>query len=113
MHGHPSLCNESPAIIPAISKVLTKSQKFMRDQKVITLFIVNIHVIYIHVYIPAQNECSFVSLRDVERAMIVFEYFYEKMDRVFAPLINKRAEEAYNEYVDSDNEVWIQVESLE
>ena len=45
--------------------------------------------------------------------MIVFEYFYEKMDRVFAPLINKRAEEAYNEYVDSDNEVWIQVESLE
>ncbi|XP_064403130.1 E3 ubiquitin-protein ligase RNF213-like isoform X2 [Halichondria panicea] len=83
VHGHPSLCNESPAIIPAISKVLTKSQKFMRDQK---------------------NECSFVSLRDVERAMIVFEYFYEKMDRVFAPLINKRAEEAYNEYVDSDNE---------
>lgn len=27
-----------------------------------------------------QDECSFVSLRDVERAMIVFEYFYEKID---------------------------------
>ncbi len=37
--------------------------------------------------------------------MIVFEYFYEKMDSVFAPLINRRAEEVYNEYVDSDNEV--------
>ncbi len=38
--------------------------------------------------------------------MIVFEYFYEKMDHVFAPLINKRAEEVYNEYcMDSDNEV--------
>ena len=24
-----------------------------------------------------QDECSFVSLRDVERAMIVFEWFYE------------------------------------
>ena len=26
-----------------------------------------------------QDECSFVSLRDVERAMLVFEYFYDKM----------------------------------
>ena len=25
-----------------------------------------------------QDECSFVSLRDVERAMIVFEWFYNK-----------------------------------
>jgi hypothetical protein len=27
-----------------------------------------------------QDECSFVSLRDVERAMIVFEHFYEHID---------------------------------
>ena len=27
-----------------------------------------------------QDDCSFVSLRDVERAMIVFEWFYEKND---------------------------------
>ncbi len=46
---------------------------------------------------PMQNECSFVSLRDVKRAMIVFEYFYEKMDSVFAPLMDKRAQEDYNE----------------
>ena len=26
-----------------------------------------------------QDECSFVSLRDVERAMIVFKYFYKKV----------------------------------
>ncbi len=56
---------------------------------------------------PVQNECSFVSLRDVERAMIVFEYFYEKMDGVFAPLIANRAEEEYNDRyaVNSDDEV--------
>ena len=27
-----------------------------------------------------QDECSFVSLRDVERAMIVFHFFMEKRD---------------------------------
>ncbi len=38
-----------------------------------------------------------MSLRDVERAMIVFEYFFEKMGSVFAPLTDKRALEDYNE----------------
>lgn len=33
---------------------------------------------------PIQDECSFVSLRDVERTMIVFKYFLGKMN-VFAP----------------------------
>ena len=33
-----------------------------------------------------------MSLRDVERAMIVFKYFYEKMD-IFAPLIDKKQQE--------------------
>jgi len=31
-----------------------------------------------------------VSLRDVERAMIVFEYFHNKMD-VFGPRMDKKA----------------------
>lgn len=35
---------------------------------------------YNHQCSCAQDECSFVSLRDVERAMIVFEYFYDKID---------------------------------
>ena len=29
-------------------------------------------------YYVEQDECSFVSLRDVDRAMLVLEYFYEK-----------------------------------
>ena len=35
-------------------------------------------------FMPIQDECSFVSLRDVERTMIVFKYFLGKMN-VFAP----------------------------
>jgi len=31
-----------------------------------------------------------VSLRDVERAMIILEYFYERMN-MFAPLMNEKA----------------------
>ena len=30
-------------------------------------------------YLFLKDECSFVSLRDIERAMIVFKYFYEKV----------------------------------
>ena len=36
-----------------------------------------------------QDECSFVSLRDVERAMLVFTYFFEKMD-LFRNKMDKR-----------------------
>jgi hypothetical protein len=37
-----------------------------------------------------QDECSFVSLRDVKRAMIVFKYLYDMMD-VFGPLMDQWA----------------------
>ncbi len=37
-----------------------------------------------------QDECSFVSLRDIERAMIVFEYFLDKM-HIFGPKIVEKA----------------------
>ena len=30
-----------------------------------------------------KDECSFVSLRDVERAAIVFNYFYDKFFDIF------------------------------
>ena len=36
-----------------------------------------------------QDECSFVSLRDVERAMIVFEWFYDKT-KVIESELNKQ-----------------------
>ncbi|XP_018560281.2 LOW QUALITY PROTEIN: E3 ubiquitin-protein ligase rnf213-alpha-like [Lates calcarifer] len=42
--------------IPTITKVMSSSQKFMRERK---------------------DECSFVSLRDVERCMQVFEWFHK------------------------------------
>ena len=46
-----------------------------------------------------------MSLRDVERAMIVFKYFYEKMD-VFAPLIDqKQREEEEDEESDGEEMV--------
>lgn len=43
-----------------------------------------------------QNECSFVSLRDVERAMIVFEYMYDMM-KVFGPPMTELAKKEGHE----------------
>ena len=39
-----------------------------------------------------DDECSFVSLRDVERAMIVFKYFFDQMTH-FGPLIDQKAKD--------------------
>jgi len=49
-----------------------------------------------------------VSLRDVERAMIVFKYFYERMN-LFGPLMDKRVRDEHFENFDieSDDEVHI------
>ena len=43
-----------------------------------------------------QDECSYVSLRDVVRAMIVFEWFLEKLSelKVLAELLSKKEEKA-------------------
>ena len=38
-----------------------------------------------------------MSLRDVERAMIILEYFYEKM-HLFAPLMNQKAQAEMEEF---------------
>ena len=43
-----------------------------------------------------------MSLRDVERAMIVFEYFYEKMD-IFAPLMDQKQREEEEEEEEEDS----------
>ena len=40
--------------------------------------------------LPLQDECSFVSLRDVERAMIVFEYLHGMMG-ILSPLMDQWA----------------------
>ncbi len=57
-------------MIDRVARVLAWSQWYMRQR---------------------EDECSFVSLRDVERAMIVFEYFFEKMASLFGPLIDQKA----------------------
>ena len=36
-----------------------------------------------------QGECSYVSLRDIDRAMIVFKFFYAKLGGTFGRQINE------------------------
>lgn len=75
MKRHPQLCQKNNETINKITNVLTWSQSYMRQR---------------------EDECSFVSLRDVERAMTVFDYFYDQMARLFGPLINKKAAQEGN-----------------
>ena len=50
-----------------------------------------------------QDECSFVSLRDVERGVQVLAWFYSKMD-LFYPLIEKTKDSFRNPDDVSDDE---------
>ncbi|KAK3715936.1 hypothetical protein QZH41_016501 [Actinostola sp. cb2023] len=71
------------SLVEAITSVLSESQRYMREQR---------------------DECSFVSLRDVERTMIVMIWFYEHRD-VFQPLLEVIAgEESHKEEEPSDSE---------
>lgn len=63
------------AELNTISKVLTESQKFMRNQK---------------------DECSFVSLRDIERVIKVASWFLEKRD-ILVNRMNARKIENHND----------------
>ncbi|XP_054899206.1 E3 ubiquitin-protein ligase rnf213-beta [Poeciliopsis prolifica] len=60
-HRLPASCNN------IISNVLAASQKYMRSRK---------------------NECSFVSLRDVERSMKVLVWFYQHSPDIFTDIAN-------------------------
>ena len=46
----------------------------------VNLSVVILLVNYLLACFVSQDECSFVSLRDVERAMIVFKFFTKKMN---------------------------------
>ena len=60
----------------------------MRNEKVCeNLYFM--HILCLFMYIHVQDECSFVSLRDVERAMIVFEWFYEN-NNFFEELLKEK-----------------------
>ncbi|XP_033105070.1 E3 ubiquitin-protein ligase RNF213-like [Anneissia japonica] len=62
----------TPRQVKVVSEVLSTAQAFMREQK---------------------NECSFVSLRDVERTLNVMVWFFNKR-RLLQPLIEKELENA-------------------
>ncbi len=55
-----------------------------------------------------QDECSFVSLRDVERAMIVFEYLYGMMN-ILSPLMDEWANGEHR-HVDNEDEDMVRVQ---
>lgn len=76
-------------IISILSDILAASQEFMRNQKVITVEIfvkTDIEYKYLIVfcfeisYFSNKDECSFVSLRDVERTLKVFGWMYNQKE---------------------------------
>ncbi|XP_074628909.1 E3 ubiquitin-protein ligase rnf213-alpha-like isoform X2 [Acropora palmata] len=73
--------------VQAIASVLAAAQKYMRDQ---------------------LDECSFVSLRDVERAMQVMVWFYNSVDilgkLMTGVLIEQRRQEGYD-VIEDDGDV--------
>ena len=48
---------------------------------------------FISLFIFSQDECSFVSLRDVERSMIVFQYFSQNY-KLFCDSVLQKASNA-------------------
>ena len=88
-------------LIETLTTLLVCSQQYMKDQKVLFIIAALLYLILSSHLVPLnylhqssanrycnyeclfmhtfQDECSFVSLRDVVRTMIVFEYFYTKM----------------------------------
>ncbi|XP_065826355.1 E3 ubiquitin-protein ligase RNF213-like isoform X3 [Oscarella lobularis] len=61
----------APGLIDVATAVLAASQSYMRDR---------------------EDECSFVSLRDVERAMMVMVWFY-KLNEVLDPFMRRKYDE--------------------
>ena len=66
---------------------------------------------YIHTYLVAtsqnvvfQDECSFVSLRDVQRVLDVSNWFYLQRDHLFQA-VDGREDEEMDDEVDGDEEV--------
>ena len=64
-------------LIETITNVLAAAQAYMREQK---------------------DECSFVSLRDVERAMMVMKWFYWLCSEILDELIMEEEWKSYSKY---------------
>ncbi|XP_052243455.1 E3 ubiquitin-protein ligase RNF213-like [Dreissena polymorpha] len=67
---------DSRSLVDVMSRILIESQQFMREQK---------------------DECSFVSLRDVQRALMVMAWFYEQAENngVLFEMMNTRLSNKY------------------
>ena len=70
-HVHSGSLPNAPGLIDVATAVLAASQSYMRDR---------------------EDECSFVSLRDVERAMMVMVWFY-KLNDVLDPFMRRKYDE--------------------
>ncbi|XP_065826351.1 E3 ubiquitin-protein ligase RNF213-like isoform X2 [Oscarella lobularis] len=70
-HVHSGSLPDAPDLIDVVTAVLAASQSYMRDR---------------------EDECSFVSLRDVERAMMVMVWFY-KLNAVLDPFMRRKYDE--------------------
>ena len=55
-------------------------QYYMRKTKV-AMYLIGSYICK-PFYVILQDECSFVSLRDIERAMIVMEWFHSVLDHI-------------------------------
>ncbi|WAR07278.1 R213A-like protein [Mya arenaria] len=85
-----------PNLIEVVSRILTVSQDYMRAQR---------------------DECSFVSLRDVERVLTVMAWFYdqgedgrslfEKMDRKVVGSDDQRRDDSDEEEETEDEEIYL------
>ena len=60
-----------------ITDILMACQNYMREKMVLNNF-----WCYICIYSNLQDECNFVSLRDIERAMIVLKWFHSVLDHL-------------------------------
>ncbi|KAK3096790.1 hypothetical protein FSP39_003301 [Pinctada imbricata] len=83
-----------PGIETVVSKILTVSQDFMRKQ---------------------EDECSFVSLRDVERVLEVMGWFYQQSDgpyrTILFDLMNQVDDSESEEEFDDEDEAFIDDDS--
>ena len=63
----------------AVTHILMACQNYMREKKVAILKSLGVRDLRMVIF---QDECSFVSLRDVERAMIVLKWFHSVLDHI-------------------------------
>ena len=99
-----SRCKEIPKLessgltMDCVARVLAWSQNYMRRRNVSLSRVQSLLFNYLLCFFM-QDECSFVSLRDVERAMIVFKYFCEKVHLFSEAIIALAKDEVGSKFI--------------